>query len=98
MVLGSALLCIGTGLLTTLSLDTRVYQWVVCQVILAIGAAGGRLSSSVVIQKFLGVRDVPYGYALVTFFSSMGGYVPSNRPLISTGWSKSENRKPADCE
>lgn len=81
MVLGSLCLAVGTGLLTTLSPATSTGRWVGYELLCAVGCAAGRLCPSVALQSILDPQDVSYGYTMLTFTASMGGWVTHRNHL-----------------
>lgn len=71
--LGSAILCIGSGLLTTFEVDTPVAKWVGYQFVAGIGIGLGFQQPMIAAQTVLKQRDIPIGSAAVVFFQTLGG-------------------------
>lgn len=71
--LGSAILCIGSGLLTTFEVDTSVAKWVGYQFVAGIGIGLGFQQPMIAAQTVLKQKDIPIGSAAVVFFQTLGG-------------------------
>lgn len=71
--LGSAILCIGSGLLTTFEVDTPVAKWVGYQFVAGIGIGLGFQQPMIAAQTVLKQKDIPIGSAAVVFFQTLGG-------------------------
>lgn len=71
--LGSVILCIGSGLLTTFEVDTPVAKWVGYQFVAGIGIGLGFQQPMMAAQTVLKQRDIPIGSAAVVFFQTLGG-------------------------
>lgn len=68
-----ALFSIGSGLITTFSLDTPLSKWFGYQVLAGLGIGCGFQGGILVVQNVLPLVDVPIGTAMVQFFQSLGG-------------------------
>ncbi len=76
MLLGSALLVVGTTLMhTLLNADTSTASWIGFQVL--VGAGGGFVSqqTTIAVQAVLPQADVPIAMALIVFFQTLGAAV-----------------------
>ncbi|KAH8591230.1 putative MFS toxin efflux pump [Bisporella sp. PMI_857] len=88
MILGSALLCIGSGLLTTLKIDTPSPRWIGYTVIIGASLVGYQqpmLAAQVVFNN--SAADVSTGVSAIIFFQTLGGAI-----LISVGQTVFSNR------
>ncbi|KAF2470168.1 major facilitator superfamily transporter [Lindgomyces ingoldianus] len=75
MIVGSMIMSIGAGLLTTWTVDTDRAKWIGYQVIYGFGMGLGMQQPNIAIQTTLSKRDVPTGTALVFFVQQLGGAV-----------------------
>ncbi|KAJ5609975.1 hypothetical protein N7510_006694 [Penicillium lagena] len=75
MFAGSAFLTIGSGLCTTLRVDTGYGKWIGYQVIIGIGAGLGFQQCINALQTVLQVHDIPIGIAIITFAQSLSGAI-----------------------
>jgi MFS family permease len=75
MIVGSLILSVGAGLLTTWSVTTKQAQWIGYQVIFGFGLGLGMQQGTMAIQTVLPREDVSTGTALVFFGQSLGGMV-----------------------
>lgn len=75
MILGSVVMSIGAGLLTTFKTTTNHPEWIGYQVILGFGIGFGMQQSSVAAQTILERKDVPTGAALMMLAQSLGGAI-----------------------
>jgi MFS family permease len=73
MYLGSILMSIGSGLLTTLKVDTPSSHWIGYQVITGLGVGFGMQQSNLAVQTCLPNRDVPIGTSIIFFCQTFGG-------------------------
>jgi len=64
---------IGSGLLTTWTIDTGASKWIGYQIIYGFGIGFGMQQPIVTVQAVLPLKDVPVGSAMVTFFQIFGG-------------------------
>ncbi|CRG86134.1 Putative HC-toxin efflux carrier TOXA [Talaromyces islandicus] len=75
MILGSTVMSIGAGLLTTFTTTTNHPMWIGYQVVLGLGIGLGMQQSSVAAQTILERKDVPTGAALMMLAQSLGGAI-----------------------
>lgn len=73
MVIGAAIMAVGSGLLQTLDPDSSTAHWVCYQMITGIGFGLGFQIPYTAVQVVLSEGDVPSGNALVVFFQALGG-------------------------
>lgn len=71
--IGSALLSIGSGLLTTFEVDTPTAKWVCYQLIAGMGIGLAFQQPMIAAQTVLKQEDIPIGSAAVVFFQTLGG-------------------------
>lgn len=72
MIVGSILMCVGTGLLTTWHRSIGPDMWVAYQVVLGLGVGLSMQHPSFAVQVVLEKRDVPTGTALLSLFGTLG--------------------------
>ncbi|KAJ5786977.1 hypothetical protein N7457_001967 [Penicillium paradoxum] len=87
MFIGSAFLTIGSGLCTSLDVNSGYPQWIGYQVILGIGAGLGFQQCINALQTVLPLQDIPVGIAIITFAQSLSGAM-----FISIAQTVFENR------
>lgn len=75
MYFGSVMMCVGAGLLTTLTTTTSHPKWIGYQVILGLGIGSSFQQANLAVQTVLPHRDVPTGSAMIFFFQTFGGAV-----------------------
>lgn len=75
MILGSIVMSIGAGLLSTFETTTNHPKWIGYQVVLGLGIGLGMQQSSVAAQTILERKDVPTGAALMMLAQSLGGAI-----------------------
>ncbi len=73
MVFGSALFCVGCGLLHTLTVGTPTREWIGYQLLAAFGAGFGLQLPVIAVQSVLPSDDIPVGSALIVFAQILGG-------------------------
>lgn len=73
IIVGTVLMCIATGLLTTLKLDSGSAEWIGYQVINGFGAGFFLTAPMIAVQAVLSPAKTPVGIAIVTFFQMFGG-------------------------
>ncbi|KAG0648700.1 MFS acetylaranotin efflux transporter ataA, partial [Hyphodiscus hymeniophilus] len=73
MLFCMVLFCIGSGLITTFSINTPLSQWFGYQVITGLGIGVGFQGGVVIVQTVLPLKDVPVATACVSFFQTLGG-------------------------
>ena len=81
-----ALVCIGTGLLTTYSIDMSTGRWIGYQIITGAGVGACFQVPMTAVQTVLPQNDIPVGTAAAFFFQSLGGAL-----FISVGQSVFQN-------
>ncbi|KAL9089031.1 MAG: hypothetical protein Q9159_002749 [Coniocarpon cinnabarinum] len=75
MAIGSALLAIGCGLLTTLTSHARFVRWFLFQAIAGFGAGAATQLPLIAVQGVLSPSDVPIGISIVLTFGYLGSSV-----------------------
>jgi MFS family permease len=75
MILGSCVMSIGSGLLTTLQTDTGAGKWIGYQIIWGLGMGMTFQAPNLAAQTVLKTRDVPIGTTLMFFSQLMGGAI-----------------------
>lgn len=80
MYIGSILMSVGSGLLTTLRVDSPSSHWIGYQLITGLGVGFGMQQSNLAVQTCLSNRDVPIGISIIFFFQMFGGAL-----MISVG-------------
>ncbi|PSN64121.1 MFS general substrate transporter [Corynespora cassiicola Philippines] len=75
MILGSCLMAVGTGLITTFNMSTPSSMWIGFQVILGYGVGCTMQHPNLAIQVVLQRQDVPTGTALLSLCQTLGGAV-----------------------
>ena len=75
MLLGSILMSVGGGLITTFKTTTNHSNWIGYQVLFGIGVGLGFQQSSVAAQAVLRKKDVSTGSSLMMFTQSLGGAI-----------------------
>jgi MFS family permease len=73
IIISSALMTIGAGLITTFDIDTIFGKWFGYQIIAGLGAGVGFNVPLVAVQTVLPMEDIPIGTVCVMFFQSLGG-------------------------
>ncbi|PYI03007.1 MFS general substrate transporter [Aspergillus sclerotiicarbonarius CBS 121057] len=73
MLISPALLAIGGGLLSTMTVDSSAGHWIGYQIILGMGAGFGMQQPMMVVQASQAIPDVPSATAIVTFGQTLGG-------------------------
>lgn len=76
--IGSAVFCIGAGMLTTLKLDSSPAEWIGYQVIAGAGAGSCIQIPLVAVQAVLSKEDLPVGSSITIFFGTLGGAVSTS--------------------
>ncbi|KAK4161122.1 major facilitator superfamily domain-containing protein [Cladorrhinum sp. PSN259] len=67
MVVGLAIACVGSGLMTTISISTPTVQWAAYLVICGIGSGMAQQLPYIAVQAALDPADVPTGNAIAVF-------------------------------
>ncbi|GAM35921.1 hypothetical protein TCE0_018r04622 [Talaromyces pinophilus] len=75
VIVCSILMSIGTGLLTTLRVDSGGTEWIGYQVIAGLGMGFGMQQSGLAAQVVLKAEDVPIGASLMFFGQQLGGSI-----------------------
>ncbi|KAI1750129.1 major facilitator superfamily domain-containing protein [Xylaria castorea] len=75
MLVGTAILTIGAGLLTTLQIDTGMGKWVGYQVLYGFGQGLCFQAPNLAAQTVLPKKDVPIGASLMFFSQILGGAI-----------------------
>ncbi|OAL47089.1 major facilitator superfamily transporter [Pyrenochaeta sp. DS3sAY3a] len=75
MILGSCLMAIGTGLLTTWSVRTSTGMWIGYQIIIGLGVGSTMQHPNIAVQTVLPKHDVPIGTAVLSLCQTLGGAV-----------------------
>lgn len=73
LLLGTGLTSIGTGLFTTLEVNTGNPEWIGYQIIFGVGAGFFITAPLIAVQAVLSPAKTPVGIATVTFFQMFGG-------------------------
>ena len=86
MYVGTVLMAIGSGLLTTLEVDSNTGMWVGYQLILGIGCGAGFQQPTIAAQAVLDLRDMPIGVSINMFLNLFGGslFVSVSQNIFST--------------
>ena len=87
VVAGTAIYCVGCGLITTLGVDTPFVKWFSFELLTGIGLGAGFALPSLAVQTVLSAEDIPVGTTLCNFFFALGGTV-----FLSVGQAIFENR------
>jgi EmrB/QacA subfamily drug resistance transporter len=75
MIVGSSLMAVGTGLLTTWDMHTTSSMWIGYQVILGLGVGCTMQHPNLAVQIVLPKQDVPTGTAVLSLCQTLGGAV-----------------------
>lgn len=75
MIIGSCLMAIGTGLLTTWDTHTSSGMWIGYQVIIGLGVGYTMQHPNIAVQTVLPRHDVPVGTAVLSLCQTLGGAV-----------------------
>jgi fucose permease len=75
MIMGSSLMAVGTGLLTTWNMNTSTGMWIGYQVILGLGVGCTMQHPNLAVQIVLPKQDVPTGTAVLSLCQTLGGAV-----------------------
>ena len=86
MYVGTVLMAVGSGLLTTLEVDSNTGMWVGYQLILGIGVGAGFQQPTIAAQAVLDLHDVPVGVSINMFLNLFGGtiFVSVAQNVLST--------------
>ncbi len=86
-IVGSCVICIGAGLLTTLQVDTGKGKWISYQVIYGLGLGWCFQAPNLAVQTVLPRKEVPIGLALMIFTQLLSGAI-----FVSVGESVLDNQ------
>jgi MFS family permease len=75
MLIGTVLTAVGTGLLTTITPDTKIAKWIGYQLLFGCGIGFGFGQPSYVVQTLLPDRDVPIGVTLITLIQNLAATI-----------------------
>jgi EmrB/QacA subfamily drug resistance transporter len=75
MIVGSSLMAVGTGLLTTWDMHTSSGMWIGYQVIIGFGVGCTMQHPNLAVQVVLPKQDVPTGTAVLSLCQTLGGAV-----------------------
>jgi MFS family permease len=75
MIVGSGLMAVGTGLLTTWNMNTSSSAWIGYQVILGFGVGCTMQHPNLAVQVVLPKQDIPTGTAVLSLCQTLGGAV-----------------------
>ncbi|XDG01864.1 hypothetical protein ABKA04_001479 [Annulohypoxylon sp. FPYF3050] len=75
MIIGTALMSVGAGLLTTLDQDTTTGKWIGYQILFGFGMGMCFQAPNLAAQTVLPTRDVPIGTSLVFFCQLLSGAI-----------------------
>jgi EmrB/QacA subfamily drug resistance transporter len=75
MIFGSCCMALGTGLITTLTMDTEKARWIVYLIIIGIGVGFSMQHANLAVQAILKKRDIPVGTAMLSLCQTLGGAV-----------------------
>ncbi|KAL6706129.1 hypothetical protein ACN47E_006045 [Coniothyrium glycines] len=75
MILGSSLMAVGTGLLTTWNMGTSTGIWIGYQIIIGFGVGCTMQHPNIAVQTVLPKQDVPIGTAVLSLCQTLGGAV-----------------------
>ncbi|KAF2199074.1 major facilitator superfamily transporter [Delitschia confertaspora ATCC 74209] len=75
MFIGSVLMAVGTGLLTTWMTTTGHAKWIGHQVIFGLGVGSSMQQANLAVQTVLKAQDVPTGTSIMAFCQTMGGAI-----------------------
>ncbi|KAH7389454.1 major facilitator superfamily domain-containing protein [Phaeosphaeria sp. MPI-PUGE-AT-0046c] len=75
MIVGSSLMAVGTGLITTWNMNTSSSMWIGYQVILGYGVGCTMQHPNLAVQIVLPKQDVPTGTAVLSLCQTLGGAV-----------------------
>ncbi|KAH5707303.1 hypothetical protein HBI18_250400 [Parastagonospora nodorum] len=75
MIMGSSLMAVGTGLITTWNVHTSIGMWIGYQTILGLGVGCTMQHPNLAVQIVLPKQDVPTGTAILSLCQTLGGAV-----------------------
>ncbi|KAE9364969.1 MFS general substrate transporter [Stipitochalara longipes BDJ] len=85
-IVGSCVMTVGAGLLTTLQVDTGKGKWIGYQILFGFGMGLCLQTPNLAAQTVLPTKDVPIGLALIFFGQLLGGaiFVPVGENVLGT--------------
>ncbi|CAA9964085.1 aflatoxin efflux pump [Pyrenophora teres f. maculata] len=75
MIIGSGMMAVGTGLLTTWDMNTGTGLWIGYQIIIGFGVGCTMQHPNIAVQTVLPKPDVPIGTAVLSLCQTLGGAV-----------------------
>lgn len=75
MIVGSCLMAVGAGLITTWEMGTQSKEWIGFQLIFGLGVGYTMQHPNLAVQVVLAKQDVPTGTALLSLCQTLGGAV-----------------------
>ena len=75
LIIGSCCMATGTGLITTLTINTESAKWIGYLIVLGIGVGFQMGLPNLAVQVVLDKSDVPIGTAILSLFQTLGGAV-----------------------
>ena len=75
LILGTVMMSIGAGLITTIQTNSGPGVWIGYQVVFGLGLGVGMQQPNIAAQTVLAPRDVPTGVSLMMFGQTLGGAV-----------------------
>lgn len=75
MIIGSSLMAVGTGLITTWNVHTSISMWIGYQAILGLGVGCTMQHPNLAVQIVLPKQDVPTGTAILSLCQTLGGAI-----------------------
>ncbi|KAI4696805.1 uncharacterized protein J4E88_000984 [Alternaria novae-zelandiae] len=75
MILGSGMMAIGAGLITTWEMTTDNAMWIGTQIVVGFGVGCTMQHPNIAVQTILPKEDVPTGTAVLSLFQTLGGAV-----------------------
>jgi EmrB/QacA subfamily drug resistance transporter len=75
MIVGSALMALGVGLITTWDINTTSGMWIGYQILVGFGVGSTMQHPNIAVQTVLRKQDVPIGTAILSLCQTLGGAV-----------------------
>ncbi|KAF3770926.1 hypothetical protein M406DRAFT_96985 [Cryphonectria parasitica EP155] len=75
LLVGICIMSVGSGLLTTLQVDTSEGKWIGFQIVYGFGMGSSFQAPNLAAQTVLPTRDVPVGTSLILFSQLLGGAI-----------------------
>ncbi|KAJ7055580.1 DHA14-like major facilitator [Mycena amicta] len=73
MIASSVISAVGTGLMTTLKVDSNHTKWIPFEIICGLGVGLGMQQPMLAAQAVLELKDVPIGTSIIMFANTLGG-------------------------